>query len=76
MALRIDDLAGVMVSEECDAKAVRDGDGRWTVTGRDGTYSRNQAITAMTIAEALARGCDADDLLVQTLEAELDDDRG
>jgi hypothetical protein len=72
MAIKIDDEAGRMVSDECAAVARRWPDGAWTVTGRRGVYSRNQAITAMTIAELLATGDEADTPLVRTLVAELE----
>ncbi|HEY9369932.1 hypothetical protein [Streptomyces sp.] len=72
MALTIDDDAGRMVSDECATRADRWPDGAWTVTGRRGVYSRNQAITAMTIAELLATWDEPDSPLVRTLEAELD----
>lgn len=72
MALTVDDDAGEMASSRCDMTATRLPDGRWTVSGRPGTtYDRNQAITALTIAEALADGYPSDHLLVQALEAEL-----
>lgn len=70
MAIEIND--GFMVSDECETRADRWPDGGWTVTGRRGVYSRNQAITALTVAELLATGDEADSPLVRTLEAELD----
>jgi hypothetical protein len=72
VALTIDDDAGRMVSDECATVADRWPDGGWTVTGRRGIYSRNQALTAVTIAELLATGDEPDSPLVRTLEAELD----
>ncbi|MBP2703505.1 hypothetical protein JOL79_06795 [Microbispora sp. RL4-1S] len=55
MAMEIrDDL---MTSDLTDvtAQRVQTTPDRWTVTGRHGLYDRNQAITAMTIAELRAR---------------------
>lgn len=72
MPLLIDDEQGVMVLEGTDARADRLPDGRWTVTGRDGSYTRNQAVTAMTLAELYAAGRDANDPLVRDLETELE----
>ncbi|MFF0864191.1 hypothetical protein ACFYUV_20700 [Nonomuraea sp. NPDC003560] len=71
MGFTIDDDAGRMVSDECETVAVRWPDRGWTVTGRRGVYSRNQAISAMTVAELLATGDEPDSPLVRTLEAEL-----
>jgi hypothetical protein len=71
VGLTIDDDAGRMVSDECDTVAVRWPDRGWTVTGRQGVYSRTQAITAMTLAESYAAGKTSDDPFVQGWEAEL-----
>jgi hypothetical protein len=71
MAIEIND--GFMVSDECEARADRWPDGGWTVTGRRGVYSRDQAITALTVAELAATGDWEEDVsLAKTLEAELD----
>ncbi|MGH3647626.1 MAG: hypothetical protein ACRDTM_10705 [Micromonosporaceae bacterium] len=53
MAIRITDTE--MVSDQCGERAyTRDG-AVWHVTGHPGRcFDRNQAITAMTLAEALA----------------------
>lgn len=69
MALTITDDR--MTSDECDTVATRRPDGRWTVTGRQGVYDYNQAITAMTLAEWYAAGKTAADPRVQGWEAEL-----
>jgi hypothetical protein len=51
--------------------AAADGHGAWTVSDRPARLlTRNQAITAMTIAEEQARP-DPDRLLIDTLESEL-----
>lgn len=71
MACTINDEIGRMVSDECDTTATRQPDGRWTVSGRDGAYTRGQAITAMVLAERYAAGVGADDVFVQGWEAEL-----
>ncbi|MFI7125958.1 hypothetical protein ACIBQ1_09710 [Nonomuraea sp. NPDC050153] len=71
MAIEIDDDAGRMSSDECDTVAVRRPDGGWTITGRRGVYSRNQAITAMVLAERRAAGATDEDVFVQGWEAEL-----
>ncbi|SEN88290.1 hypothetical protein [Nonomuraea pusilla] len=71
MGFTIDDDAGRMVSDECDTVAVCWPDRGWTVTGRRGVYSRNQAITAMILAESYAAGKTADDVFVRGWEAEL-----
>ena len=71
MALTINHDAGAMTSTVCDTTATRQPDGTWTVTGRDGVYDYNQAITAMTVDELLASGVPAADPLVQMLESEL-----
>lgn len=53
MSIRITDTR--MTSEDFDTVAERQPDGSWTVTGYLGrAFDRNQAITAMTLAEALA----------------------
>ena len=74
MPLHVDDDAGRMWTDMCDTVALLGPDG-WTVTGRDGVYDRNQAISAMTVAEALATGLTVDHPLVRTLEAELEEPR-
>lgn len=53
MTLRITDNA--ITSDECSEIALREEDGSWTVTGRPGRYDRNQAISAMSIAEVHAQ---------------------
>ena len=75
MVTTIDDLAGRMWSDESDTVAELQSDGSWTVTGRDGRYDRNQAITAMVLAESYANGTPADDPFVQGWEAELKEPR-
>lgn len=72
MAFEINDDAGVMAGDGYDTTATRQPDGRWTVTGRAGSYTRNQAITAMCVAERLASGRSPDDPFVQGWEAELE----
>ena len=71
MAVAIDEAAGRMVSDECGTVAVRQPGGSWAVTGRAGRYDRNQAITALTVAELLATGDEPDSPLVRALEDEL-----
>lgn len=72
MSIEINDDFGRMVSDECETRADRWPDGGWTVTGRRGVYSRDQAITALTVAELAATGDWEDVSLAKTLEAELD----
>ena len=69
MALLITDDR--MSSDLCATVATRRDDGRWTVTGRQGVYDRNQAITALTVDELRASGVPAADPLVKMLESEL-----
>ncbi|MFD1546971.1 hypothetical protein [Nonomuraea guangzhouensis] len=71
MALTIDPKAGRMSSTACDTMATRSPDGTWTVTGREGVYDYNHAITALTVDELRASGVPASDPLVQMLESEL-----
>ena len=71
MALLITDDR--MSSDLCATVATRRDDGRWTVTGRPGAYDRNQAITAMTLAEEYASGKTIEDPFVQGWEAELEE---
>jgi hypothetical protein len=56
MCLEID---GVFI-----ASAREDGDGRWKVSNRPGLFDRNQAITAVVLAERLAAGYDDEDPFV------------
>ena len=59
MALHIDD--DLITSDACSPRAVRRPQGGWIVDGRLGMYSRNQAITAMTLHEVYARNEPPDD---------------
>ncbi len=71
MALRITDDR--IVSDLCPQVAQRGLCGRWTVTGCTGTYGRNQAITAMTLAEIRAQGLEDEyGPHIQGWEAELE----
>ncbi len=73
MTLRISD--DEMVSDTCAQTARRLPDGCWVVDGRAGSYDRNQAITAMTIAEVHARGVGGQEpycRLLRGWEAELE----
>ena len=68
MSLHIADTR--ITSDEVDATAHRD-DGFWWVDGYPGrAFDRDQAITAMTIAEELARPA-PNMLLVESLRSEL-----
>ena len=49
-----------MTSDLTGTVATRQPDGRWSVTGREGSYTRGQAVTAMVIAQRNARGLTAD----------------
>jgi hypothetical protein len=53
------------------ASAVRRPNGKWDVSTWLVPLDRNQAITALTITEMLARGCPTDHPLVATLWDEL-----
>jgi hypothetical protein len=57
---------GVVIADAC----VRP-DGRWQVSTWPEPVDRNQAITALTVAELLERGLPAGHPLVRTLRAEL-----
>jgi hypothetical protein len=72
MAARIDDE--IMTAEfggraiataRCSAHTAADGQGAWVVSGLPRRFfTRNQAITAMVLAERLAAGFGDDDLFV------------
>jgi hypothetical protein len=53
------------------ATAIEDGQGWWEVTHWPRFFRRNQAITALTVTELLATGCDSDAPAVTALRAEL-----
>jgi hypothetical protein len=53
------------------ATATRVGANRWTVSTSPGYLTRNQAITALTIAERLASGYDNNDPFIVAWRAEL-----
>jgi hypothetical protein len=55
MSVRINDDTMTSDASDVIATLVDPAAGLWTVTGRHGVYTRNQAITAMTIAEFKAR---------------------
>ncbi|WP_283139731.1 hypothetical protein [Rhizohabitans arisaemae] len=52
MTLHISDT--VMVCEHTGRRAERGADGTWSVTGFGRRFDRNQAVTALTLAQALA----------------------
>jgi hypothetical protein len=55
----------VIASARCCEDAVDDGHGVWAVSGRPGRlFTRNQAITAMVLAERLAAGHGDGDVFV------------
>lgn len=57
MSLRIDDETGRMTSDRTAHRAIRNVDGSWTTTWLAAAeLDRNQATTAMTIAETVAAG--------------------
>ncbi|MEV7013324.1 hypothetical protein [Streptosporangium sp. NPDC051022] len=60
-----------ITSDATDVVAEKQPDGQWTVTGRPGCYDYNGAITALTIAEELARGASTDDPHIRDWEVEL-----
>ncbi len=72
MPAQIEDL--LMTAEHCgrvvatarySARAAADGQGAWIVSGLPRRlFSRNQAVTAMVLAERLAAGYGDDDLFV------------
>ena len=72
MAARIDDDfmtaeydGRVVATARYSKDTVDDGRGMWAVSGRPGRlFTRNQAITAMVLAERLAVGYGDDDLFV------------
>jgi hypothetical protein len=72
MGARIDDdymtaeFGGrVIATARSNSHAAADGQGAWIVTGLPRRFfTRNQAITAMVLAERLAAGCGDDDLFV------------
>lgn len=73
MALTIDDAKGRMtlVCGDVAAAAVRRPDGSWAVPEREGTFTRDQAITALTIIEYRASGAGEDDPAIRQWETEL-----
>jgi hypothetical protein len=63
MFLEIDGC--VVVTADFHEHAAADGQGGWTVSSHPGRlFTRNQAITAMVLAERLAAGFGDDDLFV------------
>ena len=68
MALRIGHDR--ITSDVVDICAHRTADGSWHVDGWDRVFDRNQAITAMTIAEERSRP-HPDAVLIDSLEREL-----
>jgi hypothetical protein len=75
MAIEIDDDKGWMAAEvdgSVIATAVRT-DTRWVVSTWPTSLTRNQAITALTIAERLATGHGDDDPFVAAWREELAD---
>ncbi len=60
-----------ITSDLTDVVAEKRPDDRWVVTGRDSSYAYNQAITALVLAEKLARGVPADNPHIQGWEREL-----
>ena len=72
MAARIDDDymtaefgGNVIATARYSSHAAADGQGAWTVSGLPRrSFTRNQAITAMVLAERLAAGYGDDDLFV------------
>ena len=72
MAIRIEDdfmsaehNGRVIATARYSEHAAADGHGMWIVSGRPGRlFTRNQAITAMVLAERLAAGYGDDDLFV------------
>ncbi|MFI7467535.1 hypothetical protein [Nonomuraea sp. NPDC049646] len=62
-----------MTSDMSDTTATLIGPGRWTVSGRPGVYSRDQAVTAMAIAELRAHKLPGpnDSIMIDALEQEL-----
>ena len=72
MAARIDDDfmtaeydGCVIATARCNSQAAADGQSAWVVSGLPSRlFTRDQAITAMVLAERLAAGCGEDDLFV------------
>ena len=79
MAIRIeDDLmtleahGAVVATARFSQRAAADGNGAWIVSTRPARlFSRNQAITALTLAERLAAGYGDDDPFVRSWREEL-----
>ena len=79
MSLRIDndfmalDVGGEIIATAWFSQhAAADGQGAWIVSDRSARlFSRNQAITALTVTELLAIGHSADHPLVLAFEEEL-----
>jgi hypothetical protein len=79
MAARIEDQlmtaefdGRVIATARYSTDAAADGQGAWVVSGLPHLLlSRNQAITAMVLAERLAAGCGNDDLFVMGWREEL-----
>ena len=70
MILTIDDR--VIVTARFSKDAAADGNGAWIVSTHPGRlFYRDQAITALTLAERLAHGYGDDDLFVKTWHKEL-----
>ena len=70
MSLKIDGC--VIATAQFSEHAAADGHGAWTVSRHPGRlFARNQAITAMVLAERLAFGCGEDDPFVVGWREEL-----
>jgi hypothetical protein len=61
----------VIATARYNSRAGADGQGAWIVSGLPRLFSRNQAITAMVLAERLAAGYGDDDLFVVGWREEL-----
>lgn len=70
MALEVN--GAVVVTARFSQHAAADGNGAWIVSAHPARlFSRNQAITALTLAERLAAGHGDDDPFVKSWRAEL-----
>jgi hypothetical protein len=71
MSITISDHSMVLEINGAIVAAATECDGGWRVGGWPRLLDRNQAITALTIAELLRIGVDIDDPVVTALRAEL-----
>ena len=72
MTIKIDeDLMILKIGRAIIATASRRPDGWWDVSHWPRFFDRDQAITALTVTELLATGCDSDDPVVTALREEL-----